>query len=132
MSLSSKAGQFGPEVFTAVHTEELNTGGTTEDVAQFSAREDRRIVAVHAAKNGENGFLELSHSSTSNLFSPTNEDDRSGTIAIFGNGSGPVTFEEDQWIEWNEDAELHIHERNNTGAVIDYNLVVYYVEEDDC
>lgn len=116
----------GQEVRRAVVDDQLDTGGTTEDQRQITAIEDREIVAVSFAKNAIEGFLEVSMSSGANIGSNDNQvDSRAGTVAIFGGEGQTVT---DLDIEWSEGEEIHIHERNNTGATINYGLTIYYTE----
>lgn len=122
MSLSQ-----GSELHRAVVDESLNTGGTTADVRQLQAQEDREIVAVSFSKNSSEGFLELSFSSASEIGGSQNQtESRSSAIAIFGGSAQNTTVVEG--INWGEGEEIHLHEKNNTGAGIDYSLVVYYRE----
>lgn len=135
MSLSKGGGggQFGAEIYTAVRQDTAATGGVTEDVIRLEAREDRRIVGFLFGKNDAAGFVEVSHSSGSTLSNNSGDEDRSGSIATFGGSGGDaLIFPRDQWIEWSENAEIHLHTRNNTGAGIEYHLTIYYVEERDC
>lgn len=122
---------------TATIFRALGTGGLAEDVLQLEAEEDRRIVAVQGGKNSNNGFVELSTSSAANIGNPPKADaDRSGTIFTLGGNGEAIEFGSkdgsEQYVEWDENQELHLHGVNNTGGGIDFAMTVYYLEERDC
>lgn len=135
-SLSNKTNG-GPEIRTATLHGSANTGGLSEDENQLEADDARRIVAIQGGKNSNEGFVELSFSSTANMGPPPVQDeDRSGTLFVLGGNGDSVEFGDwdgqGQYIEWDEGEEIHQHEINNTGAGIRFHVTIYYVEERDC
>lgn len=138
MSLSQKMDN--PEIRTAVVEGAAGAGGTSEDVLQLEADRDARIVAIHGSKNSNNAFIEISKSSSASVNlsggSQRDGDVNANTVFTLGGNSGTVNFGDwdgsGQFVDWEENEELHVHQKNNTGSGIDYHITLYYVEESDC
>lgn len=118
------------EIRRAAVGDSAPTGGATVDDERLQADEDREIVAVQISKAVTDGRIEVSFS-TSGTFQQgggglgTNSSRAPVVAASWGEATlhaGGLS------VDWAEGEELHVNTVNNSGAGINYNVIVYYRE----
>lgn len=114
------------ETYRTVVTADAPTGGATDDVKQLQATEDRTIVGVAIDDTGGSANVagEISFSSTNSLAADRGDSTKASTVLMATQGVAVMNLN----IPWHSGAELHLHTRNNSGAVEQIHLTVFYKE----
>lgn len=123
------------ETWTAAGQANVAAGTQEENTLEFSAREDRKLLAIGLGATQRNVALEVSWSSEQLLVGETVDESASGVILAGRDGSADsatndISASKIQHLplpqDWHAGEEIHVHANNFEASETQVRVVLYY------